>query len=71
MSNPRKPVTPDVVAVVRLLTEQGPLMGEEVANLLGWPADRWWKVVASRGAWFELTGKGWVLTDEGKAAVAE
>jgi hypothetical protein len=69
MSNPRKPVTPDVAAVVRLLTDRAPLMGEEAAKLLGWPPDRWWAVIASRGAWFELTDRGWVLTEVGRQAV--
>jgi hypothetical protein len=61
---------PDRLAVARLLASHGPVPGDEAAAALGWSTARWWDVVGRSGEWFDVTGRGWVLTDAGRAAVA-
>jgi hypothetical protein len=61
---------PDRLAVARLLATHGPVPGDEAAAALGWSTARWWDVVGRSGEWFDVTGRGWVLTDAGRAAVA-
>jgi hypothetical protein len=58
-------------AVARLLASLGPVPGDAAAGLLGWSADRWWGVVSNRSEWFDLTGKGWALTEAGRGAVGQ
>lgn len=55
--------------VAELLNEQGPIPGATAAEALGWTAERWWMVVSRGTEWFELTGKGWVLTTAGQSAI--
>jgi hypothetical protein len=62
--------TPDVAALAKLLSIRGPLTGADAVSILGWTTERWWGVVGSGGVWFDLTGKGWVLTDAGRAVAS-
>ena len=64
-------VTADRLAVAQLLASRGPIPGDEAAAALGWTIDRWWAAVGTRVEWFDLTGKGWILTDAGRQAVGD
>lgn len=68
MTRKKNAPTPDTLAVVRFLIVQGPLSGEDAAEILGWSAERWWNAVSYSGELFDLTGRGWVVTDAGRAA---
>ena len=61
----------DRLAVARLLAARGPTPGDEAAAALGWTADHWWEVVGRACEWFDLTGKGWRLTDAGRRVTAD
>jgi hypothetical protein len=58
--------TPDRVAVARLLAGKGPLAGNDSAAALGWSLERWWAAVWQTERWFQVTGKGYVLTPAGR-----
>jgi len=63
--------SPDRWAVARLLADRQPIPGDEAAVALGWTVERWWDAVSRYAEWFDFTGKGWILTEEGRAAVVE
>ena len=73
-NRPRRPppaqVEADRRAVARFLTGRGPVPGATAAEALGWPLERWWAAIGG-GDWFEITGRGWVLSDKGRAAVTQ
>ena len=61
-----KDATPDParVAVARHLAASGPTAGDELAVVLGLTPERFWVLI--NHPWFEITGKGWDLTDRGR-----
>jgi len=61
--------SPDRSAVARLLARRGPIYGDAAAGLLKWPLEKWWAAVGSCEEWFEVTGRGYVLTASGRAAL--
>lgn len=71
-NRPRRPAPADLAAARRtvagFLAGRGPVPGWVAAAALGWSLDRWWAAVAGT-RWFDVTGKGWVLTAEGHAAL--
>jgi len=56
------------LTVARLLAGREPIPGAEAAAALGWPLGKWWTVVSGSN-WFEVGGRGWVLTGAGRAEV--
>ncbi len=59
-----KDCEPEHVAIARHLGESGLTPGDELAAALGLTPDRFWGLV--NHPWFEITGKGWVLTQTGR-----
>ena len=51
-----------------LLAARGPLPGEDAAAALGWTLERWWAAVGAANEFFDVTGKGYVLTAAGRRA---
>lgn len=58
------PPDPDRVAIARHLARTGPTPGDELAAAVGLSPERFWVLV--NHPWFEITGKGWGLTDQGR-----
>ena len=55
---------PDRVALARHLDTCGPTAGDELTETLGLTPERFWALI--NHPWFEITGKGWQLTDQGR-----
>jgi hypothetical protein len=55
---------PDRLAIARHLDENGPTAGDELAGAVGLSPERFWALVNC--PWFEITGRGWDLTDQGR-----
>ena len=55
---------PKRVLIARHLTEHGPTPGDALAAAVGMTVDQFWAVI--NHPWFEVTGKGYVLTEAGK-----
>jgi hypothetical protein len=53
------------VAIARHLDASGPTAGDELAEALGLAPERFWALI--NHPWFEITGKGWQLTDQGRS----
>jgi hypothetical protein len=60
-----KDTDPDHVAIARYLAAHGPTAGDALADALGMSPERFWVLI--NHPWFEITGKGWRLTDLGRA----
>jgi hypothetical protein len=56
---------PARVAIARHLAASGPTAGDELTAALGLTPERFWVLI--NHPWFEITGKGWQLTDQGRA----
>lgn len=56
---------PGRVAIAKYLDESGPTAGDALAVAVGMTPERFW--VAINHPWFEITGKGWGLTDRGRS----
>jgi hypothetical protein len=59
-----KDADPDQVTIARYLGANGPTAGDELADALGMSPERFWVLI--NHPWFEITGKGWTLTDLGR-----
>ncbi len=59
---------PKRVFIARHLAEHGPTPGDALAVAVGLTVEQFWEVV--NHPWFDLTGKGYVLTDQGRAESA-
>lgn len=57
-------IDPQRVRIARHLSEHGPTPGDALADALGLSAEQFWAVV--NHPWFDVTGKGYVLTEAGK-----
>jgi hypothetical protein len=55
---------PARVAIARHLEARGPTAGDELTKALGLTPERFWVLI--NHPWFEITGKGWQLTDQGR-----
>ena len=64
--NRPKDATPDParVALARHLDATGPTPGDELTAALGLTPERFWVLI--NHPWFEITGRGWRLTDLGR-----
>lgn len=51
--------------IARHLAERGPTPGDELAVAVGLTVEQFWTVI--NHPWFDLTGKGYVLTEAGRA----
>lgn len=63
--------TRDKETVLRFLIVHGlPIYGDEASRSLGWTLEKWWAAVTwmEKDKWFEVTGKGYVVTGSGKRA---
>ena len=68
-ANAERKFAADRPAMLRVLAA-GPVHGADAAAGLGWTLTRWWGVLwRFRGHW-AITGKGLVLTERGRRAVA-
>lgn len=56
---------PARAALARHLAVRGPTAGDELADATGLTLTRFWELI--NHPWFSLTGKGYVLSDEGRA----
>lgn len=52
------------VVLARHLTTHGATAGDELAEAVGLSLERFWVLI--NHPWFEITGKGWDLTQEGR-----
>ena len=59
-----KDTDPDRIAIARHLDASGPTAGDELTETLGLTPERFWVLV--NHPWFEITGKGWQLTEQGR-----
>ena len=53
------------VKIARHLAANGPTPGDALTAAVGLTPERFWVVI--NHPWFEITGKGWGLTDRGRA----
>jgi hypothetical protein len=55
---------PTRVAIARYLAAQGPTPGDDLAAAMGLTLERFWVLI--NHPWFEITGKGWNLSQAGR-----
>ncbi len=55
---------PDRSAIADHLAEHGPTPGDDLAAALALTPERFWQLI--NHPWFDVTGKGWDLTDAGR-----
>ena len=51
--------------IARHLEEHGPVPGDRLAADMGLSPERFWLLI--NHPWFDITGKGWHLTERGRA----
>lgn len=63
-------ISPARRAMLAVLAAHGPISGEAAAAKLGWTLERWWQQAGNCLAAWDVTGKGLVLTEKGRKALA-